>query len=174
MIEMIVKRILLRIFHFDEMLLLLSLSALACLPIALSHVIDDPSLNLLPVTLIGTYLAWLLGRSSMRVSSWRIILFFFGPLILFLHIGQLFGPLLELGKQFIQIFSALYQWKRFNLPVDVSLLLNADRQFVIQFLTLGNRFFIWLGGLLQKTQVDDPLAHTLAWSFGLWLLAIWA
>lgn len=164
-----------RIFHFQEMLLLLSLSALACLPIALSNLVRDASVSLLlPVTLIGAFLAWTLTRGQMRASSWRILLFFFGPLILFMYIGQMGAVLVEWFKQIYHFFPAFYALERFDIPLDISPLLTANNELVQNFLALGSRLIIWFMGLLNKTRVDDPVARTLAWSFGLWLVSIWA
>lgn len=164
-----------RIFHFQEMLLLLSLSALACLPIALSNLVRDASLSLLlPITLIGAFLAWTLAKQEMRPSSWRVILFFFGPLILFMYIGQMGTSLMEWFKQIYQFFPAFYALKRFGVPLDISPLLTANNELAGQFIALANRLILWLIGLLNKTRVDDPVARTLAWSFGLWLVGIWA
>jgi hypothetical protein len=164
-----------RIFHFQEMLLLLSLAALACLPIALSNLVRDASISLLlPVTLLGAFLAWTLARREMRPSSWRIILFFFGPLILFLYIGQMGASLVEWSKQVYQFFPAFYALKRFDVPLDISPLLTANDALMQNFLALGSRLIIWSMGLLNKTRVDDPVSRTLAWSFGLWLVSSWA
>lgn len=164
-----------RIFHFQEMLLLLSLSALACLPIALSNLVRDASVSLLlPVTLIGAFLAWTFARHEMRASSWRIILFFFGPLILFMYIGQTGASLVAWLRQVYQFFPAFYELKRFGIPLDISPLLTTSNELVQNFLAPGSRLIVWSMGLLNKTRVDDPVARTLAWSLGLWLAGIWA
>jgi transglutaminase-like putative cysteine protease len=171
MIEAIFKRI----FHFQEMLLLLSLAALACLPMALSNLVRDASLSLLlPVTWIGASLAWLLAKRNLRNSSTSILLFFFGPLALFLYVGQLGSALVQLAKQIYNFFPAFYALKRFGTPLDISPLLTANTELVQNVLAFGGRFLIWLGSFLEKTRVDDPVARTFAWTLLLWLVAIWA
>jgi transglutaminase-like putative cysteine protease len=171
MIEAIFKRI----FHFQEMLLLLSLAALACLPMALSNLVRDASLSLLlPVTLIGTWLAWLLARQNIRNSSTGILLFFFGPLTLFIYIGQLGGALVALAKQIYNFFPAFYSLQHFDTPLDISPLLTTNAELVQNVLAFGGRFLIWLGSFLQKTRIDDPVARTFAWTLLLWLVSIWA
>ena len=66
-----------RLFRIQEMILLLSLTALACLPIALSELVRDAGLSLLlPITLIGVILAWALaglGRAKIIIRIYFIV-----------------------------------------------------------------------------------------------------
>ncbi len=164
-----------RLFHFHEMILLLSLAVLACVPIALSNLVRDAIISLLlPVTLLGMLLASALAKTGTRKFASGIILLLFGPLSLFVRIGHLGGSLLEVLKQEFNLIPALYAWLRFEIPMDFSLMLLARDELAQKAFTLGGRLALWLTGLFYKTHVEDPAARTLAWSIGLWLVAIWA
>jgi len=98
-----------RIFHFQEMILLLSLTVLACLPIALSNLVRDASLSLLlPTTLIGTLLTWLLATKQNRKSTSITFLLLIGFLLLFIRVGQIGSPIIELLKQTFNLFPKIY------------------------------------------------------------------
>jgi hypothetical protein len=164
-----------RLFHFQEMILLLSLTALACLPIALSNLVRDASISLLlPITLIGTFLAWLLARWKVQKRSSGIILLFLGPLSLFIRIGQLGRSVLELLQQTFRLIPPLFNWLRFGTSVDTSFFAASASTLSVQFLAFASRLALWVHGLFTKTHVEDPVARTLIWSLCLWLAAIWA
>ncbi len=164
-----------RLFHFQEMILLLSLTALACLPIALSNLVRDASIGLLlPITLIGTMIAWLLAGANIQNRSAGIILLFLGPLALFMRIGHLGASLFELISQTIKIIAPLYNWLRFETPVDASSFAQASRELSLQTVAVSTRLVVWINGLFLKSPVEDPVARTLIWSIALWLVAVWA
>jgi transglutaminase-like putative cysteine protease len=161
-----------RLFHIPEMIILLSLIALACLPIALSNLVRDAGLSLLlPFTLSGTLLAWLLTAQNVRKTSSLIVLLGVGPLILFMRIGQLGGSVIEILKQ-----AALFpiNWIRFQSAVDISPLLNASQGLSQQLAAVTQRLNLWFTGLTHGIQVEDPVVRTLIWSLALWLTAVWA
>ena len=164
-----------RLFHFQEMILLLSLATLACLPIALSNLVRDASITLLlPIMLIGVLLAWLLAGSKVQDRSAGIILLFLGPLSLFVRIGQLGGSLLGLITQVFKFISPLYNWLRYETPADASFFASSASELSLQTIALASRLAIWVNGVFNKPHVQDPVARTLIWSLGLWLVAVWA
>jgi hypothetical protein len=100
-VGMIVQVVFKRLLHFQEIILILALTALACLPVALSELVRDAGLSLLlPITIIGTALTWALTNWNVRKLSSGLILLFVGPLALYIRIGQMWGALFELLKQF--------------------------------------------------------------------------
>jgi hypothetical protein len=77
----IMQAIFKRLFHIQEMIFILSLTALICLPFALSEVIRDAGISLLlPITLFGMIFAWMLAGLGVRRSLSAFALLFLGPL----------------------------------------------------------------------------------------------
>ncbi len=163
------------LFRLPRMILLLSLIALACLPIALSNLVRDASASLLlPVTLFGALLAWGLAKWHLRKISVEIILLFLGPLALFVRIGQLGGSLFELIKQTIVFIPPMVNRLYQKTPFDPYNFVSASDDLKQRILTFGGRLFLWFSGVWQGIQVEDPVVRTLIWSIGLWLIAVWA
>ncbi|MEW6406975.1 MAG: hypothetical protein AB1649_34795, partial [Chloroflexota bacterium] len=78
------------LFRIPRMVFLLSLIALACLPVALSSLVRDANIGLLlPLTLVGALLAWALANWQVHRTSVGIILLFLAPLALFVQVGQM-------------------------------------------------------------------------------------
>jgi len=164
-----------RIFQFQEMILLLSLCVLACLPLALANLVRGASLSLLvPITLLGMLLAAALATAKTRKSSAGIILLFLGPLSLFIRIGQLGDSLFALLNQSLHLIPALYVWLRFKTPIEPAFFVAAIAELHLRLFILVERLSLWVVGVFYKTQIEDPMARTLIWSLGLWLVAIWA
>jgi len=158
MLETIAKRL----FHFQEMILILTLSALACLPLALSALVRDASVSLLlPLTLLGALLAWGLAQRNVRAFSSGIVLLVIGPLTLYIRIGQMGGSLFEVLKQTFNIFPALIDLLLFKTPFDLSALSSAGTDLVQKAFTLGSRLSLWFTGLFHGIQIEDPVVRTL-------------
>ena len=172
---MIFQDIFKRLFHFQEMILVLSLVALACLPIALSELIRDAGLSLLlPITLFGVILVWALAGWGVRKLSSGIILLFLGPLALFVRIGQLGGALIELIKQLFIFIPAFFNRVVYKVPLDISFLLSSIDGLTQKTLGFGGRILIWFMGVFRGIKIEDPVARTLIWCLVLWLVAVWA
>jgi transglutaminase-like putative cysteine protease len=164
-----------RLFRFQEMILLLSLMLLACLPIALGSLVRGASMSLfLPVTLLGMLIAWALAQWNIHKLSAGIILLVMGPLVLFFRVGQMDASLFEAIKQTFNLIPALIAWLRFKITFDVSSMLLARDDLVERFFVIGGRLNLWLTGLIHDVQVEDPVVRTLVWSMALWLVAVWA
>ena len=172
---MILEAIFKRLFHFREMILILTLSALACLPLALSALVRDASLSLLlPLTLLGALLAWGLAQLNARGLASAIVLLVIGPLALYVRIGQLGGSLFEVLKQTLELFPALINLLLFKTPFELSAWSSAGEGFAQKAFTLGDRLTLWFTGILHGIQIEDPVVRTLIWSLVLWLIAVWA
>jgi len=163
------------LFRVPRMILLLSLAALACLPVTLYNLVRDLNLGLLlPPTLAGMLLAWSLAHWRVHRISAGIALLFTGPLLISMHIGQLVGPLFELVRQTFEFAGPLTDWLRFGIPCDPSGFVQASSNLSRGVLALGSRLSLWTAGLWQGGRVDDPMVRALVWSLVLWWIAVWA
>ena len=169
------QAILKRLFHIPEMIVLLSLIALACLPLALSNLVRDAGVSLLlPLTLLGALLAWALAKWRIRRLSSGIILLIAGPLALCVRIGQLSGSLFEIVRQTLGLFVAVIRWFLSESVLDLSPYLAAREELVQRTLAFSGRLSLWFTGLLHGIQIEDPVVRTLIWSLAVWLIAVWA
>jgi len=167
-----VPAILKRLFHIPEMIILMSVTALACLPLALSNIVRDAGITLLlPVTVIGVLLAWALVMQKVRRLSSGIILLGIGPAALFIRIGHMSTSLFEILKQTIFFFIDLVRYKT---HVDFSPLLLARDDFIQRIFAFTQRLTLWVAAFLHGIRIEDPVVRTLTWSMALWLIAIWA
>ena len=172
---MIFQAIFKRLFHFREMIFLLWLMALACLPIALSDLVRDAGLSLLlPLTLSGAILAWALAGLGVRKSLSGFALLLLGPLVLCVRIGQMGGSLFEFIKQSLNFIAALFNWLFNNPPSDLSIFLSSRDEFLQKASTLVGRISLWFTGFFRGVQIEDPVVRTLIWSLILWLIVVWA
>jgi transglutaminase-like putative cysteine protease len=161
-----------RIFHIPEMIIVLSLTALACLPLALSNLVRDAGVTLLlPLTLIGALLAWALTTLNVKKISSLIILLGIGPLVLYLRIGQMGSSLFEIFRQTFNLLATLFQSRA---AVDPSPLFTTTDELTQRVLAIGERMALWFTGLMHGIQIEDPVVRTLIWSLVLWLIAVWA
>jgi transglutaminase-like putative cysteine protease len=170
-----IQAILRRLFHFREMILLLSLAALACLPVALSKIVRDAGLSLLlPLTLIGVLLAWALAVQGVRNYSSACILLILGPLALYVRIGQIGSSLFEFIKQSVNLILALINWQVHKTPFDLADFFASRADLLQRTVAMGGRLSLWFAGFSHGIVVEDPVIRTLIWSMALWLIAVWA
>ncbi len=161
-----------RLFHIPEMIIVLSLMALACLPVALSNLVRDAGVTLLlPLTLLGALLAWALTTRNVKKFSSLIILLGIGPLAIFIRIGRMGNSLFEILKQTFNLLMEIFQFKT---PLDLSALLTAKEDLAQRISAISARLTLWFTGLLHGVQIEDPVVRTLIWSLVLWLIAVWA
>ncbi|MBK8822851.1 MAG: transglutaminase domain-containing protein [Anaerolineales bacterium] len=153
----------------------LSLAVLACLPFALTNLLRGVDFNLLlPITLLGVFIALVLSLSNVNVISACIILLGLGPAALIIGIGGIWSSLFEAVKNSFGFVAALFKMLFFHQPMDTSALLAARGELVERILGLGIRFGLWFSGFLQGIQIEDPVIRTLIWCMALWLVAVWA
>jgi len=164
-----------RILQLRELILILSLVELACLPIALSELIRDAGMSLLlPITLCGAVLAWALTSRGVRESLSGFALLILGPLALYIRIGQAGNSLFEFIKQIFILIPAFFKWRFEKIPFDPSVFLASRIEFLQEFFTLGTRVLLWFEGFFKGVHIEDPVVRTFIWSMVLWLIAIWA
>lgn len=164
-----------RLFRVQEATLLLSLTALACLPLALSNLVRDAALSmLLPITALGWLIARGLSTSNARKIPAGIILLGLGPLALIIRIGGMWNSLFEVLQGSFTLVPSLFKLVYFRTAVDLSSLLMAQEGLIRTSLGFGNRFAFWFSGFLHGVQIDDPVVRTLIWCLVLWLVAVWA
>ena len=164
-----------RLFHFQEMILVLSLLALLCLPIALSDLVRDAGVSLLlPLTLIGALAAWVLATWGVRKSLSGFALLILGPLALYIRIGQMGDSIFEFAKQSFPVVPAFFNQLFYETPFDISFFLSAREGLLQKVFGFGGRLSLWFTGMIRGIQIEDPLVRTLTWSMAIWLIAVWA
>ncbi len=90
----------------ENCILLLTLTALACLPISLGKVVRDAASSLLlPVTIVAVLLAFGLASVNIKNTPAGFILIVCGPLVLFIRIAQIGSPLLITIRETLYIAS---------------------------------------------------------------------
>ncbi len=163
------------LIRIQETGVLLSVITLACLPLALINTLSGVDLNLLlPITLFGAFIALWLSKSKVKRISAGVILLGFGPLVLIIRIGGMWGTLFEAIKSSFDLIASLFKLFYSNQSVNLSALLLARETLVEKSLGLGSRFMLWFSGFLNGTQIEDPVIRTLIWCLVLWLVAVWA
>jgi transglutaminase-like putative cysteine protease len=161
-------------FRIQEVCFLLSVSTLACLPLALSNLLHSANLGLsLPITLFGMLVAWGLGKLNVKKISVGVILFGLGPLVLIIRIGGMWNSLFEVVKGMFALFASLFRLLYFHARVDISSLLIARDELLQNSLGLASRFALWFSGFVQGIEIEDPVVLTLVWCLVLWLVAVW-
>jgi hypothetical protein len=58
--------------------------------------------------------------------------------------------------------------------LDLLPLLNARQDLAQRLVTTYQRLALWLNGLMNGIQIEDPVVRTMIWSLVLWLIAAWA
>ena len=77
----------------ENCILLLMLTALACLPISLGKIVRDATSSLLlPVTILAGLLAFVLASVNIKNTRAGFILIGSGPLMLFIRIAEIGTP----------------------------------------------------------------------------------
>ena len=171
----IMQAIFKRLFHIQEMIFILSLTALICLPFALSEVIRDAGMSLLlPITLFGMIFAWMLAGLGVRRSLSAFALLFLGPLALYIRIGQMWGVLIELIRQLFNFMPPVFNTLVYKIPLDFSLLLLSTDELTHKIFGFNGRLWLWLIGIIRGIIIEDPVARTFMWGLALWLIAVWA
>jgi transglutaminase-like putative cysteine protease len=167
--------LLIRVLTRQNIILLLTLTALACLPFAIRELVPDAGLSLLmPVTLTGALLAWITAPLNFKSSWVRFIFFVAGPLMIFGVIGQLGRPLFTAVLEDLKILPQFILWIRSQTPVDFSASSAAQQEFITRASALAQRIFTWIAGRLRGEAVQDPAARAFVWSLVLWLTSAWA
>jgi transglutaminase-like putative cysteine protease len=167
-----IQSVLKRIFHIPEMIIVLTLMALACLPLALSNIVRDAGVSLLlPLTLSAALVTWALANRKVRTISSLLLLLGVGPLILFIRISQTGTSIIEALKQILLVPVNLI---KFGKTIDLLPLLNAREDLAGRLFAINQRLALWSNGLMNGVQIEDPVVRTLVWSLALWLIAVWA
>ena len=169
--------ILRRLSTRDNSILILTLTALACLPIALQKVLSDSALSLLfPVTILSAFTAYELASSGIRKIWALLILLFLGPLILYIRIAQVGNALFDAIHVSLKVASniILSAQGSTHISLDLSNLLLAGNHLLSQSSGFGYRLYSWLAGIAQNKPGGDLAARAYVWSLGLWLIAAWA
>ena len=111
-------RSLIQLFRIRGVIFLLSLAVLACLPLALTNFLRGVDFNLLlPITLLGVFIALALSISNVNEISAGIILLGLGPLALIIRIGGIWNSLFEavkvhwpLSQHYSKFFPLINRW----------------------------------------------------------------
>ncbi|MGE5251854.1 MAG: transglutaminase-like domain-containing protein [Bacteroidota bacterium] len=164
-----------RLFTRDAFMLLLTLSALGCVPLAARRLIPDAALTLLlPVTLIGLLGAWALS-SLKGAARWQAAVFAAaGPFVLFVWVGQLAPVLAAAGRESALMLPQLFGWLREQAVLEPSAWVAAQALLFTQITGLEQRTGAWLLDALQGLPNSDLAPRAMLSSAGLWLMAVWA
>ncbi|MFL7792504.1 MAG: hypothetical protein AB8I69_10220, partial [Anaerolineae bacterium] len=140
------------------------------------------ALLLIAVALLGMLVGW--GLAATSLSAWKANVLFFvsGFMVLFLRVGRLGRDLVALAQASITLFAKAFLWvvllvilrepPNFTLPwapVPAALTGLWDDSSVLML-----RVYTWLQGVIAGNSAFDPVAATLVWGLGLWLVAAWA
>ena len=162
-------------FRIQDLILGHSLMALACLPLALSEIVRDAGVSLLlPLTLVGAGLAWLLAGWGVRRLFSGFVLLILGPLTLVVRIGQMGDAVFEFIRQSFVLFPTFFNKVFYETPSDVSLFLSSRETLLQKALAFSGRISLWFTGIFRGVQIEDPVIRTLIWCLALWLIAVWA
>lgn len=130
----------------------------------------------LSIVSAGAAAGWLLARSRLAASWASAAAAGLGLGWASLFIGRLWNPLFVALLELKNLLIELYRWIRIEdyglpalLPFNESVL---DFSRAAQI--LGQRFGLWVGGIVYGQPVPDPLAAALAWGLCMWLIAVWA
>src|SRR5512143_329479 len=156
-------------------ILLFTFIRLACAPLAARKLVPDAALTLLlPVTSIGLLSAWGIASLKNR-AKWKILVpAAAGPLVLFIHVGQLSPVLAAAGRESVLLLPQLFGWLRDEAAMELSAWLAAQAGLFTQITVLEQRTGLWLLDALQGIADNDLTARALIWSSGLWLMAVWS
>jgi transglutaminase-like putative cysteine protease len=159
----------------SQSILLLSLTALACLPFVLRKPVPDAALSLLlPITLASAALAWGVAGLNFKSSWTRLLFLAAGPLFIYAWIAQIFPALADAIRETQRLVPQSILWVQNRTPIDTTACLLALQELGARMFTLGQRVFVWLAGALRGNAVQDPAARAFVWSLGMWWLAAWA
>jgi transglutaminase-like putative cysteine protease len=164
-----------RLFHIEQMIFVFSLTALLCLPFALSDVIRDAEVSLLlPITLFGLIFAWILAGLGVRRSLSAFALLFLAPLAIYIRIGQMGSALIELIRQWFIFIPSAFNTLVYKGPLDFSFVLLSTSELTQKIFGFNGRLWLWLTNIVRGIKIEDPVARTFVWSTALWLIAVWA
>ena len=146
-----------RLFHIEEMVFVLSLTTLLCLPFALSEVIRDAGVSLLlPIMLIGMMFAWVLAGLGVRRSLSAFALLFLGPLALYIRIGQMGGALFEMIRQLFVFIITVFITLIYKTPLEFSSLLLSIDGLTQKVAGFSARIWLWLTSIYLWNKYRRP------------------
>ncbi len=155
----------------------LTLSALACLPVVLRVAAPDAALSLLlPVTLIGATLGFMLHARRQRWTRIDTAFVVFGLVMLLIRIGQLASAVLESANATLRL-SGVLLLEPSNLLASMqesAAWIAAQRQFWEQSAALLSRAGTWLIAVAQGQSSTDLAARALCLGAGAWVASTWA
>ncbi|MBN1976750.1 MAG: transglutaminase domain-containing protein [Anaerolineae bacterium] len=140
------------------------------------------ALLLIAVALLGMLVGW--GLASTPLSAWKAngLSFVSGFVVLFLRVGRLGRDLVALAQALIALFAKACLWvlllvilrepPNFALPWTPVPTALAGLWNDVSVLML--RVYTWLQSVITGEPAFDPVAATLVWGLGLWLVAAWA
>ncbi len=161
----------------ENCILLLMLTALACLPISLGKIVRDATSSLLlPVTILAGLLAFVLASVNIKNTRAGFILIGGGPLMLLIRIAEIGTPLLVTIRETLNITGQVIVTSQGDThsTLDFSGLISAGSLLASQASVFGHRLILWVAGSLQDKSMGDPAAQAFIWSLGVWLVAAWA
>jgi len=161
----------------ENVILLLTLTALVCLPISLENIVRDAASSLLlPVTILGTLLTFGLASLSIKNNRVGFILIFCGPMILFIRIAQIGFPLLTTVRETLNIAGQIMVTAQgyTQSTLNFSPWISAGNLLITQAGSFIHRLLLWTAASAQNKYMEDPAARAFMWSLVLWLTAAWA
>ncbi|MFN2271071.1 MAG: transglutaminase-like domain-containing protein [Anaerolineae bacterium] len=140
------------------------------------------ALFLIVVALLGMLVGW--GLASTSLSAWKAnaLFFVFGFVVLFLRVGRLGRNFVALAQALIALFARAFLW------LVLLVILREPPHFTLPWMPVPTalaglwndasvlmlRVYTWLQSVIAGESAFDPVAATLVWGLGLWLVAAWA
>ncbi|MGD8753043.1 MAG: transglutaminase domain-containing protein, partial [Anaerolineales bacterium] len=138
----------------------------------ISAVVSDLETALLwPIAFYGMLLGWFLARSELAGRWVVVICFGFGLLVVFLQVGQLFGPIGRL------IWAGInYLWARLseNLSPDLAPITLAWSDITFRGNDVIYRLNTWIQNLIQGKPNIDFVVSAWIWGVLTWITSTWA
>jgi transglutaminase-like putative cysteine protease len=154
--------------------LLLLLAAFASVVMGLVEVSTGLEATPLMVTaVIALLFGWLLAKSPLPGWLAGSVALIIGVEAALIRYGRLGDRLLELPGALFRLVLEVWLWP-LGRPPDPSPILHRLEELAASAAQAINQFWAWLLALVQGEPVFDPWAVALAWSLGLWGLALWA
>ncbi len=157
--------------------LILTMAALAALPLALRLMAPDAAMRLLlPATLIGVLSGYIVCASRFRGTRLHVVIILLGLVYLFARVGQLTGAIDSALSETLRLAGILLLPSPSSTGSlqQIAAWLDAQRVFWQAATGLASRALTWLGSLVAGEPSNDLAARALCLSMGLWLLAWWA
>ncbi|HBY07218.1 MAG TPA: hypothetical protein DEH22_05315 [Chloroflexi bacterium] len=125
------------------------------------------------LSFVGLAVSWWLARTRLKTWLAAPMLLFAGVGLIYLIVGKLFTPIVNLGHALWQI-GWIYLQDPKNPVVDFTALQLSLTEFTQRVNLTGAELNDWLGSLSTATPIFHATAVLLVWGSAVWLVSVWA